>query len=73
MRYIWLAASIASVAAIPAHASWEYTEWGMSPVQVVQASKGTAKTPSKADEYNNPEIRHLLSAPVRISKVQPAP
>ncbi|CUW88598.1 exported hypothetical protein [Agrobacterium genomosp. 2 str. CFBP 5494] len=70
MRHIWLAASIASVAAVPAHASWEYAEWGMSPEQVVQASKGAAKKPSKADEYDDPDISHLLSAPARIGKAK---
>ncbi|WP_107676585.1 hypothetical protein [Agrobacterium sp. LAD9] len=39
----------------------------MSPNKLSQASKGAAK---KADEYDNPEIRHLLSAPVRIGKVE---
>jgi len=42
----------------------------MSPDQVVTASKGGATKPSKADRYDNPNIRHLLSAPISLFKIK---
>lgn len=70
MKHIWLAAFIASAAVAPAHAGWEYAEWGMSSDQVVQASKGATRKPAKADDYDDPNTRHLLSAPARIGKAK---
>jgi hypothetical protein len=39
-RAIYTAALVAL--ATPAHADWQYTKWGMTPAQVVAASKGKA-------------------------------
>jgi hypothetical protein len=38
--------AVALLWATPAHANWQYTKWGMTPEQVIEASGGTvSKTP----------------------------
>lgn len=39
----WIIAVLATWVAEPAQADWQYTKWGMTPDQVVAASKGTAE------------------------------
>jgi hypothetical protein len=51
---------IATFAALPAEAHWQYTRWGMSQYEVVSASKGAARKPQKVDKYHNDELVHLL-------------
>jgi hypothetical protein len=41
-RYIMLALAIAAVPT--AHADWQFTRWGMTPSEVVEAGKGTVTT-----------------------------
>lgn len=53
-----------------AKADWQYTRWGMSKEQVIEASKGTAKTPTKPDVYEDDEFTHLLSAPYKSGDLQ---
>lgn len=48
MRPLVLALVLATVAAWPAQAWWQYAEWGFTPAQVVSASSGQA-TPCRAD------------------------
>lgn len=37
--------------ATPAFAGWQYTDWGMTPQEVVTASNGLAIVPEKLDTY----------------------
>lgn len=37
----------------PVFADWEYTRWGMTQTQVIEASRGAAKTMAPADRYRN--------------------
>lgn len=62
-----IAALIVIGLSTPAQAAWKYAEWGMNVDQVVTASKGSAKKPSKPDKYDNENVNHLLSAPVTVS------
>jgi hypothetical protein len=60
LRY--LAAALACVAASPAEADWQYTRWGMTPKQVVAASRGAAK-PNTDGEATRDNYKTLLRAP----------
>ena len=51
-----------SVSALPAAADWQYTQWGMSPAQVVGASGGVAK-PNDDRSLDAEDLRAELSAP----------
>lgn len=37
---------------LPVSADWEFTKWGMSPEQVVQASKGKARPPGPEEDIS---------------------
>jgi hypothetical protein len=43
MRLLILTLLLAAAAAAPAHAWWQYAEWGFTPAQVVSASSGQAQ------------------------------
>lgn len=49
-------------AASPAVADWQYTRWGMTPQQVVAASRGAAK-PNTDNEAHRDNYKTLLKAP----------
>ena len=38
---------------LPVNADWEFTKWGMSPEQVVQASKGQARPPGPEEDISS--------------------
>ena len=42
MRSLILASLLATAVAGPAHAWWQYAEWGLSPTQIMSASSGQA-------------------------------
>ena len=42
MRSLVLALLLAAAAAAPAHAWWQYAEWGFTPAQIMSASSGQA-------------------------------
>ena len=42
MRSLVLALLLATAAAAPAHAWWQYAEWGFTPAQIMSASSGHA-------------------------------
>jgi hypothetical protein len=44
----------------PAAANWQYTRWGMSPDQVIAASKNKAHTASDPAMHGTDEARNLL-------------
>lgn len=48
MRSLILAPLLAVAVAVPAHAWWQYAEWGLSPAQIMSASSGQA-VPCRAD------------------------
>ncbi|MBI2739865.1 MAG: hypothetical protein HYX38_25380 [Rhodospirillales bacterium] len=48
MRSLILALILATAAAMPAHAWWQYAEWGFTPSQIASASSGQA-VPCRAD------------------------
>jgi hypothetical protein len=48
MRSITLALILATAVAGPAHAWWQYAEWGLTPAQIMSASSGHA-VPCRAD------------------------
>ena len=50
------------VLAGPARAHWEYTRWGMTPEQVVQASRGTALLVPPAERRRLPDADLLVAA-----------
>ncbi|MCF8475757.1 MAG: hypothetical protein K9G60_01910 [Pseudolabrys sp.] len=43
MRYCLLSTAWFLLVTIPAHADWHYTKWGMTPAQIIKASKGEAR------------------------------
>jgi hypothetical protein len=52
----WLLFAMTALIAIPAHADWQFTRWGMTPDQVVAASKGAARlaTEEEAARFDGP-------------------
>jgi hypothetical protein len=60
MRAILAAIVIVAASAPHARANWEYTKWGMTPEQVVGASKGAVKIVPAADRYKDDE--HEIAA-----------
>lgn len=53
-------AAVGFLSAVPlltAHADWEYTKWGMTPEQVVQASNGSLKILPKNEQKENDTIK----------------
>jgi len=72
----WLgraAAALALVSAVlsamtEARADWQYTRWGMSPEQVIAASRGTAK-PSAGPELGDKSERLLVISNTEIENV----
>jgi hypothetical protein len=48
MRPLILAAALTTAVAGPAHAWWQYAEWGLTPAQVMSASSGQA-VPCRAE------------------------
>jgi hypothetical protein len=59
-------------AAVPAHADWQYTKWGMSPEQVVAASHGSAMitTPSPKDTKSPERLAVMASGIYVIEKFE---
>ena len=53
MRMVLAVALVFGVLVPQAHADWEYTKWGMTPEQVVRASKGSVRIVPVADRYKN--------------------
>lgn len=51
-----------SAVATPARADWQWTEWGMTPAEVIIASAGTANSHS-ASAMSNITADHLVTAP----------
>lgn len=45
----WPLFVVALLIAAPAHADWQYSRWGMTPDQVIAASKGAARIPTAAE------------------------
>ncbi|HBK06405.1 MAG TPA: hypothetical protein DDZ81_11155 [Acetobacteraceae bacterium] len=45
--------------ALRAHAAWEYTEWGMTPEQVVNASHGSVKLLPPNEQQKNDEMKMI--------------
>lgn len=43
MKKVYLAAACLAAIATPAHAQWQWAKWGMTPTQVITASKGQAQ------------------------------
>ena len=48
MRSLTLAMLLAAAVVGPAHAWWQYAEWGLTPTQIMSASSGQA-VPCRAD------------------------
>ncbi len=55
------------VSANPADADWQYTRWGMTPQQVVAASRGLAKPYQGDPTLANPKLLKKLMAPYSTS------
>jgi hypothetical protein len=53
MKSLVIAFGLLTVVATQAHADWEYASWGMTPEQVVAASKGAAKIIPKDQQQSN--------------------
>jgi hypothetical protein len=49
------------LASSSAHADWQYTKWGMTPEEVVDASKGTAWPTPNPDKVPHGDTYHLLA------------
>ncbi|MGO4686197.1 hypothetical protein [Hyphomicrobium sp. 2TAF46] len=64
MRFFALAAAIA-VCSQPVAAHWQYTRWGMTPDQVISASKNTAHIASDPAMHGTAEARNLLDGKYR--------
>lgn len=47
------------------YADWQYTKWGMTMEEVVQASKGTANPDPDTKAHSSSESESLLVAPFR--------
>lgn len=62
MRAILAAIPIFAAVVSSARADWEYTKWGMTPEQVVSASKGAVTVLPAADRYKNEEDHWEIAA-----------
>lgn len=60
MRYFSLVGAILAVWSAPASAHWQYTRWGMTPDQVIAASKNKAHIASDPAMHGTDEARNLL-------------
>ena len=57
-----LAAAVLVGAAVPAAANWQYTQWGMTPAQVVAASNDVAQ-PNSDRKLDAGSLKAALTAP----------
>ena len=57
-----------AIVPVSAHADWQYARWGMSPEQVIAASKGVAARAENLTVVRNGE-RVLLTAPYATNNI----
>jgi hypothetical protein len=57
MKSLVIATGLLTLFASQARADWEYTSWGMTPEQVVAASKGSAKIMPKDQQKSNDAMK----------------
>lgn len=57
MKRLVIAIGLLIIIATQAHADWEYTRWGMTPEQVVAASKGAAKIIPQDQQKSNDAMK----------------
>lgn len=71
MRLVWVWAAFSILMVSPAAADWQYTRWGMTPKQVVVASKGAARQNENvvADTGTHRNERALLAAPFSAGRL----
>lgn len=55
--YLVVIGLLSGLPAVPAHADWEYTNWGMTPDQVVRASGGTAKLLAASEQKKDDDMK----------------
>lgn len=56
-KSVIVAIGVLSLATTQARADWEYARWGMTPEQLVAASKGAAKIIPKAQQQSNDAMK----------------
>ncbi|MGH1369353.1 MAG: hypothetical protein ACRBCL_12130 [Maritimibacter sp.] len=64
-----LAISALTLSGAPAFADWQYTQWGMTPDEVLTASEGAAQRPDMAEGFGT-NLVHLLTAPYALTDGQ---
>lgn len=47
-----------SLSPFPAYADWQWTRWGMTPEQVIRASRGSAQITSEQEKTSNRRTQH---------------
>src|ERR1700722_43401 len=67
MRFLGIVLALACCGASAAKADWEYTKWGMTPQQVVSASKNLAKAGSDLHPDSDGNVTKLV-APFQSGK-----
>src|SRR5580692_3071357 len=67
MKFLGIVLALACCGASAAKADWEYTKWGMTPQQVVSASKNLAKAGSDLHPDSDGNVSKLV-APFQSGK-----
>lgn len=70
-RLAAMSAAYAALLVSPAAADWQYTRWGMTPQQVIAASKGAARQNANVavDTGTHRDERALLDAPYSAGRM----